>query len=152
MFRFAILSLSLLILTVNSPLGAQTKGINRDKYRINIRETSEEINIDGILDEEVWKTAEKAGHLQRVLPIDTGFAIAQTEVMMTYNETTLFFALPALIPPGKRPVESLRRDFSFGKNDNFVVFIDTFNDQTNGFAFGISCRRNGTEFRLTEGP
>jgi len=39
---------------------------------------------------------------------------------------------------GKRPVESLRRDFSFMKNDNFIAFIDTFNDQTNGFAFGIS--------------
>ena len=40
--------------------------------------------------------------------------------------------------PGKRPVESLRRDFNFGKNDNFLVFIDTFNDQTNGFSFGIT--------------
>ena len=35
-------------------------------------------------------------------------------------------------------MESLRRDFTFGKNDNFIVFIDTYNDQTNGFAFGIS--------------
>lgn len=139
MFRFAILTLSFLILPVSSPLGAQTKGVNRDKYRINIRETSEEIHIDGILDEEIWKTAEKAGHLQRVLPIDTGFAIAQTEVMMTYNETTLYLGITCFDPtPGKRPVESLRRDFNFGKNDNFIVFIDTFNDQTNGFAFGIS--------------
>jgi len=32
----------------------------------------------------------------------------------------------------------LRRDFNFLKNDNFVVFIDTYNDQTNGFAFGVS--------------
>jgi hypothetical protein len=40
--------------------------------------------------------------------------------------------------PGKRPVESLRRDFAFGKNDNFLVFIDTYNDQTNGFSFGVS--------------
>ena len=40
--------------------------------------------------------------------------------------------------PGKRPVESLRRDFNFGKNDNFLVFIDTYNDQTNGFSFGVS--------------
>ncbi|GIS71633.1 MAG: hypothetical protein CM1200mP10_12100 [Candidatus Neomarinimicrobiota bacterium] len=39
---------------------------------------------------------------------------------------------------GKRPVESLRRDFSFPKNDNFIIFMDTYNDQTNGFAFGVS--------------
>jgi len=33
-------------------------------------------------------------------------------------------------------VESLKRDFNFGKNDNFLLFIDPFNDQTNGFTFG----------------
>lgn len=38
--------------------------------------------------------------------------------------------------PGKRPAESYRRDWNFGKNDNFFAAIDTYNDQTNGFAFG----------------
>jgi hypothetical protein len=33
-------------------------------------------------------------------------------------------------------VESLKRDFNFGKNDNFLLFMDTFNDRTNGFSFG----------------
>ena len=27
---------------------------------------------------------------------------------------------------------------TFHKNDNFIVFMDTYNDQTNGFAFGVS--------------
>jgi hypothetical protein len=40
--------------------------------------------------------------------------------------------------PGAYRVESLRRDFSFLKNDNFIVFIDPFDDQTNGFAFGTN--------------
>jgi hypothetical protein len=44
-----------------------------------------------------------------------------------------------MIPrPGKRPVESLRRDFEFNKNDNFRVHIDTYNNLTNGFVFGTS--------------
>ena len=43
---------------------SQIKGLNREKYRININQTSENITIDGLLDEDVWKTAEKAGHLQ----------------------------------------------------------------------------------------
>ena len=61
-------------------LFGQSKGINREKYRINISETNNIINIDGILDEPVWLNADKASHFQRVLPTDTGFAIAQTEV------------------------------------------------------------------------
>jgi hypothetical protein len=35
-------------------------------------------------------------------------------------------------------MESFRRDFIFGNNDNFLVFFDTYSDQTNGYSFGIS--------------
>ena len=131
---FVILSLCYTTL-----LFGESKGINRGKYRIGISETKNEINIDGILDEPVWLSTETATHFQRVLPTDTGFAIAQTEVRLTYTESTIYMAITCFdSSPGKRPVESLRRDFNFGKNDNFLVFIDTYNDQTNGFSFGVS--------------
>jgi len=59
--------------------------------------------------------------------------------------------------PGKRPVESLRRDFEFGKNDNFRIHIDTYNNLTNGFVFGVSAAgaqcdgviNNGTQSSFT---
>ena len=35
-------------------------------------------------------------------------------------------------------MESLKRDFSFCKNDNFLVAIDPFNNQSTGFAFGLN--------------
>jgi hypothetical protein len=133
------LLLSAIFLLSNTILFAQPQGINREKYRINISKTDNTINIDGILDEPVWLSADKTDQFHRVLPTDTGYAIAQTEVKLTYTETTLYIGITCYDPtPGKRPVESLRRDFAFGKNDNFIVFIDTYNDQTNGFAFGIS--------------
>jgi hypothetical protein len=122
-----------------APLTAGNKGVNREKYRIAVARTAGDIKIDGISDEPAWLAAARATHFQRVLPTDTGFAIAQTEVRLLYNKTTLFVSITCLDPnPGKRPVESLRRDFNFQKNDNFVVFIDTYNDQTNGFAFGVN--------------
>ncbi len=139
MFRTSLLISAAILLCFNTMLFGQSKGINREKYRINISETNNTINIDGILDEAVWLSADKANNFQRVLPTDTGFAIAQTEVKLTYTESTLYVGIVCFDPsPGKRPVESLRRDFSFMKNDNFIVFIDTYNDQTNGFAFGVS--------------
>jgi hypothetical protein len=138
--RSGFIFISAIIIALNTTVSySQIKGINREKYRIHINQTSENITVDGLLDEEIWQTAEKAGHLQRVLPTDTGFAIAQTEVKLTYTPSTLYMGIICKDPlPGKRPVESLRRDFSFMKNDNFIAFIDTFNDQTNGFAFGVS--------------
>ncbi len=139
MIKLSFLLSTVMLLFCNTIIFSQTNGINRDKYQIKISETSDEITIDGLLNEPAWQTADKANHFQRVQPTDTGFAIAQTEVRLTYSPTTLYVGIVCLDPtPGKRPVESLRRDFSFNKNDNFIVFIDTYNDQTNGFAFGIS--------------
>jgi hypothetical protein len=139
MFRFSLFLFTAIPLCFSTILFGQSKGINRENYRINISETKSTINLDGILDEPVWLTTDKASHFQRVQPTDTGFAISQTEVKVTYTESTLYIAIICFdSSPGKRPVESLRRDFNFGKNDNFLVFIDTYNDQTNGFSFGVS--------------
>jgi uncharacterized protein DUF5916/cellulose/xylan binding protein with CBM9 domain len=139
MFRIRLILPVVILLCLNITLFSQSRGINRDSYQINISETNSTINIDGIMDEEVWRSSEIADQFHRVLPTDTGYASAQTEVRLTYTESALYIGITCFDPTtGKRPVESLRRDFAFGKNDNFIVFIDTYNDQTNGFAFGIS--------------
>ncbi len=118
---------------------AQSDAINRESYKLLLLKTGDKIEIDGILSEAVWSNADRTGKFARILPIDTGFARSQTVVMMAYDETNLYLAAICYDSlPGKRPVESLRRDFGFGKNDNFIAFIDTYNDLTNGFAFGIS--------------
>lgn len=113
--------------------------VNRDKFVLHVHKTSQPVVVDGLLDEPCWKTAEPADHFFRILPIDTGQAKAQTKVYVTYDDNNLYFGIICYDPtPGKRPVESLRRDFSFPLNDNFLIFMDTYNDYTNGFSFGIS--------------
>ncbi len=135
--RFFLLTLIFLFEGVS--LYSQERAMNRDKYRIKIVQASEAINIDGVLDEKSWQTSEKAENFIRVTPVDTGFAMAQTTVVITYDKSNIYVGAVCYDPfPGKRPVESLRRDFEFGKNDNFRVHLDTYNNQTNGFAFGIS--------------
>lgn len=120
-------------------LSSQSFSNNREVFRLHAHHVSDGIVVDGILNEETWKEAEVATEFYRVLPIDTGFAASQTEVYISYDDQTLYMAIVCHdTVAGKRPAESLRRDFSFGKNDNFLVFIDTYNDQTNGFSFGIS--------------
>jgi hypothetical protein len=124
----------------------QIKTVNREKYRIGITQTDKPITIDGILDEEPWKTADHTQKFQRVTPTDTGYAKAQTDVRLTYDKSNLYVGVICWDPtPGKRPVESLRRDYLFTKNDNFMLFLNTYNDQTNGFAFGLSAAGAQTE-------
>jgi hypothetical protein len=137
--RYNLLLYTSVFLLFTNIVAAQTKGVNRGDYRVNISRTNEEIKIDGILDEPVWSSTDVANDFRRVLPTDTGYAAAKTEVRLTYDGSNLYAGIVCYDPtPGKRPVESLRRDFAFTKNDNFVIFIDTYNDYTNGFAFGVS--------------
>jgi hypothetical protein len=127
------------MILASTVLHGQSGGVNRDNFRIRTFKSDANVKIDGILDDTVWRSAEKAIGFRRVEPTDTGLAKARTEVQVSYNSKTLFFAVTCFDTlPGKRPVESLRPDFTFYKNDNFLLFMDTFNDQTTGFSFGIT--------------
>ncbi|AYB30632.1 hydrolase [Chryseolinea soli] len=117
-------------------LWAQKKN---ESYQLNLHRASSPIKIDGILDEETWRKAEVATDFYMVLPMDTSAARVRTEVRMSYDDEHLYLIATCFhLLPGRYFVESLRRDFTFGKNDNFLLFMDTFEDQTNGFSFGAN--------------
>ena len=74
-----------------------------------------------------------------ILPMDTSLANVKTEVRVMYDANFLYLSAVCFNGmPGPYMVESLRRDFSFTKNDNFIFFLDTYGDQTNGFTFGTN--------------
>ncbi len=108
-------------------------------FVIHAKKLSGKIILDGKVDEDDWLKAEKSEISYMVLPYDTGFSASRSEVMMTYDDKAFYIALIAHDTlPGKRNVESLRRDFSFQNNDNICVYMDPFFDQTNGFCFGVN--------------
>ncbi|WP_438839594.1 DUF5916 domain-containing protein [Algoriphagus aestuariicola] len=118
------------------PISAQK--INA-KYRLPIKMASSPVIIDGVMDEKAWEDAEVATDFFMITPMDTSFAQVKTDVRMSYDTDHLYLLVVnhhAL--PGPYMVESLRRDFSFGKNDNFLLFMDPFDDLTNGFSFGAN--------------
>jgi hypothetical protein len=123
-----------LIAGVSLSLFAQKPNEN---YKYHIFQTNESIEVDGVADEAVWQSAEVAKDFYMIQPIDTSFGRAKTEVRMTYDKKNIYILVKNFKPvQGTLVVESLRRDFNFGKNDNFLLFMDPFNDLTNGFSFG----------------
>jgi len=117
-------------------LKAQKKN---EAFQLAIKSATSPINIDGIMDEVAWLEADVAADFFMVLPMDTSAARVRTEVRMTYDQQNLYLIATCFhLLPGRYFVESLRRDFAFGKNDNFLLFMDTFDDQTNGFSFGAN--------------
>jgi hypothetical protein len=108
-------------------------------YRLHIQKATSPIEIDGEWDEQAWLDAEVASDFFMITPMDTSFSQVRTEVRMTYDDKNIYLlVLNFHVVEGHYMVESLRRDFSFGKNDNFLLFMDPFEDQTNGFSFGAN--------------
>ena len=126
---------------------AQKKNEN---FRLNIRKTNLPVTVDGIANDEAWKHTDVADDFFMVLPMDTAMANQHSEIRMTYDDENLYLiGIFYKNTPGPYIVESLRRDFSFGKNDNFLLFIDPFNNQTTGFSFGsnaVGAQWDGTMY------
>lgn len=113
--------------------------INND-YVLKIGKISKEILLDGRLDESIWELADVARSFSMILPQDDRKATQFSEVRMAYDDKNIYLAVIFFnnTIKGDYVVESYKRDFSFGKNDNFLVAIDPFNNMTTGFAFGLN--------------
>lgn len=109
-------------------------------YELHVSRQDSIMSIDGILSENVWQKAERAGDFYQTYPTDTVYSITKTEVLLTYDENNLYIAAICYddIKDKKYVVSSLRRDFDGSTNDNFFVTIDPFKDGLNGFLFSVS--------------
>jgi hypothetical protein len=136
MQRLILLWVTVVFIGINFPLLGQK--IN-SSYRLHIKKATSPVIVDGVLEEEAWMEADVADNFFMILPIDTSYAEVLTDVRMTFDDKNLYlFVTNYHGLPGPYMVESLRRDFSFTKNDNFLLFMDPFDDQTNGFSFGAN--------------
>jgi hypothetical protein len=97
------------------------------------------MKIDGLMDEVDWLKADSAANFFMTLPMDTSFAKVRTTVRMSYDNNNLYLIAVCYTPVhGPYMVESLKRDFAFQKNDNFLLFMDPFDARTDGFSFGAN--------------
>ncbi|MFD2569102.1 DUF5916 domain-containing protein [Spirosoma soli] len=147
--KLYLLLLLALITTSFSGL-AQKKN---EAYQLRIGRAVSPIVIDGHVEDPAWQATEVAGNFWMVLPMDTSRARVRTDVRMTYDDQNIYLSAVCYhgSVAGPYVVESLRRDWNFPRNDNFIFFIDTFDDQTNGFAFGTNAAGAQWDGLLYEG-
>lgn len=132
-------------------LRAQTPRVNQ-AFQMHLRPAEGKVQLDGQLNEAAWKQAARVSDFHQVTPIDTIKAKVRTDVYMTYDDKYLYIAAECfLISEKAYVVESLKRDFNFGNNDNFLVFIDTFDDKTTGFSFGANAAGAQWDGQMFEG-
>jgi len=111
---------------------------NKRGSGVSIVKAKSLIKIDGILDEEDWKVANTATDFFLNYPVDSLPPSFQTEARLTFDDN--FFYLSFVCYDDNKPnvVQSLRRDFDWMLNDNVGVYMDPFNDFTNGFYFNVT--------------
>ena len=129
-----------LLFGFNIALGQNVQKSHMAKY------ITEEIVLDGNMNEAVWEEAETGGHFWQYFPSDNEQAKYQSSFKILYSEKTLFIGVRAEAANGNYVVSSLKRDFSALTNDNFSLLFDTFSDGNTAFFFGVTpygVRREG---------
>ncbi len=125
---------SLLLLLISNGLTAQNKpGID-----LPITKAHGAIKIDGILDEEDWKSAGASTNFFLNYPVDSLPPAFQTEARLTFDDHFFYVSFVCYDDSKPTVVQSLRRDFDWSLNDNVGMYLDPFNDFTNGFFFTIT--------------
>jgi len=106
---------------------------------LNVSKATSKIKVDGIMDDLDWQKADVAKDFRQYFPFDSSAAKVPTEVRMTYDDHFIYvFAIMRNHGPRKYVTPSLRRDFRGEANDSFVLVLDTYQDNTNAFQFGVN--------------
>ncbi len=117
---------------------SQTLAQNKPGSGLPIAKAKSAIKIDGILDEEDWKSAGTATNFFLNYPVDSLPPTFQTEVRLTFDDDFFYISFVCYDDDKSNVVQSLRRDFEWSLNDNVGVYMDPFNDFTNGFYFNVT--------------
>ncbi len=108
------------------------------QYSLNIKKISEELIIDGELNETVWQNAPKADDFKQYFPTDTVDALGQSELQLVYDDDFLYVSIKCYSAGPDWVVNSLKRDYRGGGIDNMTLTFDAFRDKTNAYFFGIN--------------
>jgi len=121
------------------PLRAQEHqhGASRDQFQVQPSRAAEPPNIDGLLDEAVWRTAARIETFTQQEPADGEPATERTEVQLLYDANALYIAVHAYDsdPAGVVATEMRRDSPRLLEEDNFQLILDTFRDSRSGYMF-----------------
>ncbi|PZQ81117.1 MAG: hydrolase, partial [Flavobacterium johnsoniae] len=114
---------------------------------------SENISIDGKINEAIWNTAPVATDFLMLEP-DNGRPISpnkKTDVRILYNNDAIYVAAILYDDEPKKILKELTQRDNFGTADHFGIFINGFNDGQQDFRFFVSSSGVQMDCLATEG-
>ena len=105
---------------------------------VSITRTNTPPDIDGRLDDAVWRNAARVTQFVQQRPLEGAPATEQTEVWIAYDSQNLYFAVYAhYSDPGLIRANRVDRDQT-GRDDTVRVYFDPFLDQQRAYVFSIN--------------
>ena len=118
------------------PIDYETAHLDRIVSAVRI---TEEIRLDGVLDEPAWQLASPAANFIQWQPSPGEPAPEPTEVYFLYDDENLYVGFICYdSEPDRIRVNDLREDFQFNGTDSIALILDSLNDDRSAFQFGTN--------------
>ena len=122
---------SIIFLLILSILNSQQK-----KLEYHVKFSLNEIKIDGIADDNSWKTANKMNANWQHFPNETNEFNNPTEVKILFDNENIYLLCKSFSKTNDYVIPSLKWDFSGIASDKVNFLFDTFSDGNNAYNFG----------------
>ena len=132
MMKLSKLFMFLMPLFISNPAVSQNLGV----YHMN---PSDQIYIDGILEEPAWAKADSITDLRMVEPNENENSTMRTTLKVLTDQKQLLIGIFCYDPePGKIVSISKSRDSDFRREDRIKIVFDTFRDLRSGYIFAVN--------------
>jgi hypothetical protein len=131
----------LAVMTTNQTVAAEAKPKRPPAKHYRAIATASDIQVDGILTEEIWSRAEVIDLPYEWFPGDNIAAPVKTECLVVYSQRKLYLAFRCFDPEPKNiRAHLMDRDSvdTLISDDHVSVMIDPFNDERRGFQFRVN--------------
>ena len=122
--------------TIAEPGGGY--GALAGRPRVRVRRTDTPPEIDGRLDDEVWRTAAMLSDFVQQSPLDGAPATEETEIYIAYDSDHIYFGFYLhYTDPGILRANRVDRDTAW-QDDLMTIYLDTFMDQQRCYDFDLN--------------
>ena len=98
-----------------------------------------EIGVDGLLDEEIWRTAPTIGELTQREPRTGETPTERTKVTLLYDANYLYIGVMCDDAEPQQVIGTqMARDATLTSDDRIEILLDTYRDQRNAFYFATN--------------
>ncbi len=98
----------------------------------------QQITLDGILDEDIWTSAETGWGFRQSSPVRFGEASVPTTFKVAYDNDALYFALANWEDDMANVSSYLSRRDNIEASDLVSIYIDPYHDHTTGYNFRVN--------------